>query len=78
MTNEPRKPIPLDTMIGNAVDCLTGIFVYHGIVDSSDQQWQKKYIMPAVTSHLPLGEEISYHTVEVIRQTEGSRVVRNE
>ena len=33
--------------------------------------------MPAVTSHLPLGEVISYHTAEVLRQAEGSRVVRN-
>jgi hypothetical protein len=34
-----------------------------------------KYSSPAVKSHLPKGEEISYHTAEVIHQAEYSQVV---
>jgi len=27
-TFEPRKPVPLGTMFKNAVECITGIFMY--------------------------------------------------
>ena len=41
ISHEPRKPIPLGTMIRNAVECTTGIFVHHDLVDSSNEQWRK-------------------------------------
>ena len=76
ISHEPRKPVPLGTMIRNAVECVTGIFVYHDIVDSSNMQWRKKYTNPPVQSHLPQGEEVSYHAAEVLRQAEGSKLER--
>lgn len=57
ISHEPRKPVLLGTMIRNAVECATGIFVHHDIVDSSTNQWKKKYTNPAVQSHLPKGED---------------------
>ncbi len=75
ISHEPRKPIPLGTMICNAVECTTGIFVHHDLVDSSNEQWKKKYSLPPVTSHLPRKEEISYHCAEVLRQCEESKVI---
>ena len=75
ISHEPRKPIPLGTMIRNAVECTTGIFVHHDLVDSSNEQWRKKYSLPPVQSNLPRNEEISYHCAEVLRQCEESRVV---
>jgi hypothetical protein len=62
-------------MLRNAVECLTGIFVYQEIVDSSTKQWEKKYLTPLTPSHLPRGENISYHTAEVLRQAENSNVI---
>jgi hypothetical protein len=75
ITHEPRKPVPLGTMIRNAVECATGIFVNHDIVASPNKQWLKKYLDPPVKSHLPKGEEVSYHTAEVFRQAEDSNLV---
>ena len=66
ISHEPRKPVPLGTMLRNAVECLTGIFVYQDIVDSSTKQWEKKYLKPPTPSHLPRRENISYHTAEVL------------
>jgi hypothetical protein len=62
-------------MIRNAVECTTGIFVHHDLVDSSNVQWRKKYSLPPETSHLPRKEDISYHCAEVLRQCEESKVV---
>jgi hypothetical protein len=75
ISHEPRKPVPLGTMIRNAVECTTGIFVHHDLVDSSNEQWKKKFSLPPETSHLPRKEEISYHCAEVLRQCEESKVV---
>jgi len=33
ISHEPCKPVPLGTMIRNAVECKTGIYVHHDIVD---------------------------------------------
>lgn len=77
MIHEPRKSIPQGIIILKAVECLAGIFVNYDIVCLLDQQWQKKFSMTAVTSPIPLGEDISYNTVAVLRQTVGSNVVRN-
>ena len=47
------------------------------IVDSSTSQWMKKYTNPTAKSHLPKGEDISYHTAEVLRQVENSKVIED-
>lgn len=75
ITHEPRKPVPLGTMIRNAVECATGIFVNHDIVDTPNVQWLKKYLDPPTKSHLPRGEDVSYHTAEVLRQAEDSNLI---
>jgi hypothetical protein len=62
-------------MIRNAVECATGKFVNHDIVASPNKQWLKKYLDPPIKSHLPKGEEVSYHTAEVLRQAEDSNLV---
>jgi hypothetical protein len=74
---EPRKPIPSGTMIWNAVEGTTVIFVHHDRVDSSNEQWRKKYSLPPVKSHLTREEEISYHCLEVLHQCEESKVVED-
>lgn len=73
---EARKPVPLGTMLRNSVECTTGIFVHHDIVESSTDQWKKKYSDPPTKSSLPRGEMVSYHTAEVLRQAEGANVLR--
>ena len=35
ISHEPKKHVPPGTMIRNAVECTTGIFVHHDLVDSS-------------------------------------------
>ena len=75
ISHEPRKPVPLDMMIRNAVECTTGIFVHHDLVDSCNAQWKKKYSLPPEISHLPMKEEINYHCAEVLRQCEESKAV---
>ena len=75
ISHEPRKPVPLGTMIRNAVECTTGIFVHHDLVDSSNEQWKKKYSLPLEISHLPKKEEISYHCAKVLRQREESKLI---
>ena len=66
ISHEPCKPVPWGTMIKHAIECTTGIFVHHGIVESSTVQWKKKYSSPAVKSHHPKSEDISYHTAGVL------------
>jgi hypothetical protein len=75
ISHEPCKPVPLGTIIRNVVECTTGIFVHRDIVDSSTNQWKKKYSNPVVKSNLPKGKDISYHTAEVLRQAENANVV---
>jgi hypothetical protein len=62
-------------MIQNAVECTTGIFVHHNLVDSSNEQWKKKYSLPPEMPHLSRKEKISYHCAEVLCQCEESKVV---
>ena len=61
ISHEPRKPVPLGTMLRNAVECITGIFVHQDIVECSTSQWKKEYLDPPVKSHMPKGENINYH-----------------
>lgn len=73
ITFEPRKPVDLGTMIRNGVECVTGIFVHHDIVQGAAQQSNKKYL--GEPSHLPKGEKINTHIAEVLRQAEGAGVI---
>jgi len=61
ISHEPRKPVSLGTMLRNAVECVTGIFVYHDMVEGSTSQWKKKYTSPPVKSNMPKGEDIAFH-----------------
>ena len=76
ISHEPRKPVPLGTMLRNAVECLTGIFVHQDLVDTSTKQWEKEFLDPPTKSHLPKGENISYHTAEVLHQAKNSKVIK--
>ena len=77
ISHEPRKHVPLGTMIKNAVECSTGIFVNHDLVNGVASQWQKKYSALPIESHLPWNEPISYHTAEVLRQCEQLNVIED-
>ena len=74
ITHEPRKPVDLGTMLRDGVECITGIFVYHDIVQAPTQMWEKKYLKPPTKSHLPKGEVINYHLAEVLRQAENGKL----
>ena len=75
ITSEPRKPVDLGSMYRDSVECITGIFVHHDIVQAPTQQWHKKYSNPPTKSALPKKEVIQYHTAEVLRQAENAKVV---
>lgn len=49
---EPCKPVPLGLMIGNAMECTAGIYINHNLVDGVAYQWQRKYFVSPVESHL--------------------------
>jgi hypothetical protein len=74
-SHEPRKPIPVDTMMQNAVECTSSIFVHHDLVDSPNEQWRKKDSLPPVKSQHPREEEIRCYCTEVLHQCEESNVV---
>ncbi len=57
------------------MECTTGIFVHHNLVDSFNEQWKKKYSLPPEVSHLPRKEEINYRCTKVLRQCKESKVV---
>lgn len=73
VTFEPRKPVPLGTMLKNGVECLTGCLVYQDVVQLKEQQQRKDFFN--ADSHLPDDSKISAHTAEVLRQVEGANVV---
>ena len=75
ISHKPRKPVPLGTMIRNAGECTTGIFVHHDLLASSNEQWKKKDSLPPEISRLPKKEEISHHCTEVLHQCKESKVV---
>jgi hypothetical protein len=68
---EPRKPVPLGTMIRNAVECTTGIlFVHHDLVDSSNEQWKKKIGVMVLLGGLTLAlMSTSCHTMSILDAT---------
>ena len=75
ITSELPKPVDLGSMYRDSVECITGIFVHHNIVQAPTQQWRKKYLNPPTKSGLPKKEIIPYHTTKVLYQAENSKVV---
>ena len=73
--SEPRKPVDLGSMYQDSVECITGIFVHHNIVQAPTQQWREKYLNLPTKAALPKKEIILYHTAKVPRQAENSKVV---
>ena len=73
--HKPRKPVHLGTMKRNAVEFTTGIFIHDDLVDSFNEQWQKKYSLPPEISHILKKEEISYHCTKVLHQCKERKVV---
>lgn len=80
VTLEPRKPKDLGSMIRNDIECITGLFVHHDLVEGTSTQRLKKYQVDAedetklCKSHLPQEEPILDHIAECLRQVEGAQV----
>ena len=71
-TYEPRKPVPLGTMIRNGVECKTGILVFQDIVQNPEKQCQKEFV--GTRSHMPRSELITASVAEVLRQAKNSNL----
>ncbi|CAB9515559.1 unknown protein [Seminavis robusta] len=78
LTYEPRKPVPLGTMLRNGVECITGC-----IAMNAERQNFKKYLYAdkeeqiRQKSSLPGKPDMPAHTAEVLRQVEDAQVVKN-
>ena len=69
-TFEPRKPIPLGTMLRDASECFSGILTYVDPVKVSELQARKEFGLE-VTS-MPDKGDMPVHTAEVLRQVKNS------
>ena len=69
-TFEPRKSIPLGTMLRNGAEAVTGVILYQDIVQTPEFQTKKTF--HEEPSHMPDNSLIPSHTAEVLRQVEGS------
>ena len=69
ISNEPRKPVSLGTLIRNAAEAYTGVIIFQDVHMQSELQFQKKYAQD--TSHMPDRAPLSSSTAEVLRQVEG-------
>jgi hypothetical protein len=75
---EPRKPVPLGTMLRNAVECVTGCLVYQDVAQNPEKQQFKEFMYS--NNELGLREgtsvpgmlEMPVHTAEVLRQCKES------
>ena len=76
ITYEPRKPVDIGAMIRNALEAITGIFVFQDPVEDITSQRLKPYMQENATLHLPGGGDLPVHTAEVLRQAEGANVER--
>lgn len=75
ITYEPRKPLPLGTMVKNSVCTVTGVQVFKNIVMSPEIMRERGYV--GKPSQLPNKEAISAATAETLLQIKGSRVVKD-
>jgi len=84
ITHEPRKPVPLGTQFKNAVECLSGCFVFQDIVMQVEMQRRKKYYfvdgdaerLVRTCSLVPGKPEITASCAETLRQVEGANLER--
>ena len=76
ITYEPRKPVDIRAMIRNALEAITGIFVFQDPVEDITSQRLKEYMQENTTLHLPGGGDVPVHTAEVLRQAQGANVER--
>jgi Transposase IS4 len=81
ITFEPRKPVPLGTMLRNACECVTGVLINQDVQMDAEVQARKKYYFSDPVSQtreltsLPDRSEVPIHTAEVLRQVERSKVI---
>jgi hypothetical protein len=80
ISHEPRKPVSLGTLFRNCAECITGCFVYQDIQMHPEIQRTKEFFysdvanrVPELTA-LPMSEEMSAHSAEVLRQVKGAGV----
>jgi Transposase IS4 len=75
---EPRKPVPLGTMLRNAAECVTGCLVYQDISQNPEKQQFKEFMYENVALEIREGTsvpgmlEMPVHTAEVLRQCKGA------
>jgi len=77
---EPRKPVPLGTMLRNCAECISGVMAFQDVVMNAERQQLKHYFFSDVealtkeTSSLPNKSDMSAPTAEVLRQAEGAQI----
>ncbi|CAB9499209.1 unknown protein [Seminavis robusta] len=82
ITYEPRKPVPLGTMLRNGVECITGCLVNQDLVMQPEKQNFKDYVYSDVqeqvreTTSLPGSPVMPGHAAEVLRQVRDAKVER--
>lgn len=71
-TYEPRKPVPLGTMLKNDVECTTGCLLFQDVLQMREHQVRKDYF--GMDSYLRDNGKINVHTAEVLRQVVGANI----
>jgi len=77
---EPRKPVPLGTMLRNVVECITGAFTYQDVVQAPEVQAQKEFLFSDPVTQVPelsnLSDEspITASAAETLRLVKGAQV----
>ena len=66
---EPRKPCEIGAMIRNTVECITGMFAFQDPFEDINSQRLKDHMHEFTNRHLPGGDDMPIHAVEVLRQT---------
>ena len=63
-THEPRKLVPLGTMLKNSTECKSGIIICNNVVQNAEIQIRKKCSRDA--SNFPDSSKILVHSTEVL------------
>ena len=72
ITFEPRKPVPIGTLIRNAAEAYTGVLIFQDVQMQSELQYAKRYSQDS--SNMPDKAPLSPSTAEVLRQVNGSKL----
>ena len=78
ITFEPRKPVPLGTMLRNCVECITGSLAYQDVVMHPEMQQRKEFFYSDIPEQireptsLPGNPPMPAHTAEVLRLCKGA------